>query len=97
MNELTMNLNTKLNIPLYEQIYQYIKKEKMNTKEKFATAEENLVGLFTYEEITIFDRLKNEEYKNLIKDSWQNIHKDIDRYIENPTIGDELASYGKKY
>ena len=27
MNELTMNLNTKLNIPLYEQIYQYIKKE----------------------------------------------------------------------
>ena len=27
MNELTINLNTKLNIPLYEQIYQYIKNE----------------------------------------------------------------------
>ena len=27
MNELTINLNTKLHIPLYEQIYQYIKEE----------------------------------------------------------------------
>lgn len=27
MNELTINLNAKLNIPLYEQIYQYIKNE----------------------------------------------------------------------
>jgi len=27
MNELTINLNTKLNTPLYEQIYQYIKEE----------------------------------------------------------------------
>ncbi len=27
MNELTINLNTKINIPLYEQIYQYIKEE----------------------------------------------------------------------
>ena len=77
--------------------YEYIKKEKINTYQKFITSESFITGLFNYYEITIFDRLKNEEYKQLIKDSWKNIHKDTDEYIQNPTIGDELASYGKKH
>ena len=77
--------------------YKYLKKEKINTHQKFILSENFIVGVFDYYEITIFDRIKNEEYKTLIKDSWEFIHKDTDRYIENSTIGDELASYGKKY
>ena len=76
--------------------YEYIKKEKINTYQKFITSDNFIVGLFDYYEITIFDRLKNEEYKQLIKDSWKTIHKDTNTYIENPTIGDELANYGRR-
>jgi len=76
--------------------YEYIKKEKINTYQKFITSDNFIVGLFDYYEITIFDRLKNEEYKKLINDSWQIIHKNTDEYIKNPTVGYELASYGKK-
>ena len=76
--------------------YEYIKKERINTYQKFITSESFIVGLFDYYEITIFDRIKNEEYKQLIKDSWEIIHKDTDRYIDNPNIGDELLGYGRK-
>ena len=75
--------------------YQYIKKEKINTLQKFENIDDNLVGLFSYYEITIFDRLKDEEYCNLIKESWSKIHTETEEYIKNPNIGDDLASYGR--
>ena len=46
--------------------YKYIKKEKLNTYQKFITSDNNIVGLFSYYEITIFDRLKDSEYCELI-------------------------------
>ena len=76
--------------------YEYIKNKKINTYQKFLLSGNFVAGLFDYYEITIFDRLKNEEYKQLIKKSWQFIHKDTDTYVKNPTIGDELAGYGRK-
>ena len=75
--------------------YKYIKKEKLNTKEKFITSDKNIVGLFSYYEITIFDRLRNKEYCELIKNSWFELHHDIEPNINNPNLGDELASYGR--
>ena len=79
---------------LYE-AYQYIKKEKLNTEEKFNSKEDILVGLFTYEEITIFDRLKNEEYKKIISESWNTIHEKLEIIIEDKEYGDNLASHGR--
>ena len=75
--------------------YKYIKKEKLNTYQKFITSDNNIVGLFSYYEITIFDRLKNPEYYKLIKNSWRVLHHDIEQNIKNPNLGDELASYGR--
>lgn len=75
--------------------YQYVKSKKLNTLQKFMEYPDNLVGLFSYQEITIFDRLKDEEYSQIIKESWQTIHRDIDDYIKEPNIGDTLASYGR--
>ena len=75
--------------------YKYIKKEKLNTYQKFITSDNNIVGLFSYEEITIFDRLKNSRYSELIKCSWSELHRDIEESIGNPSLGDDLASYGR--
>ena len=79
---------------LYE-AYRYIKKEKITTEEKFEYVEERLVGAFTYQEITIFDRLKNEEYKKILEDSWKTIHHGIEMCIEDKEYGDFLASHGR--
>ena len=75
--------------------YRYIKKEKLTTEEKFEYTEERLVGAFSYQEITIFDRLKNEEYKKILEDSWETIHHGLDIFIEDKEYGDYLASHGK--
>ena len=75
--------------------YKYIKKEKLNTYQKFITSDNNIVGLFSYYEITIFDRLKDSEYCELIKGSWGELHRYMEQNIKNQNLGDELASYGR--
>jgi hypothetical protein len=53
------------------------------------------VGAFTYYEITIFDRIKDEEYKRAIESAWFAIQNHSREYVEDPVIGDRLASWGR--
>ena len=70
--------------------YQLLKENNIDTKEKFETS--NLgIGAFTYSEITIFDRLNDEEYSRALAACYMEL-----RSTENMShdYGDMLASYG---
>ncbi len=90
-NILTKNENYKER--LYE-AYEYIKERGFDTYEKFSTATDNKVGAFTYTEITIFDRLKNDEYRETIANAPFIIDTLTQKAIDNPQYGDTLASWG---
>ena len=45
--------------------------------------------------MSIFDRLKNKEYKELIENSWEIIHNQIDLYTNDQEIGDRIIGYQK--
>lgn len=76
--------------------YNAIKEAGINTLEQFMT-KENIFPLeaFTYYEITIFDRIKDEEYKRSINDAWFEINNHTQEYINDKYIDNRLASWGK--
>ena len=75
--------------------YNYLKNEGVKSVEDFTTREGLLVGAFTYDEITIFDRVADREYAKKLTESYDTISKDVQAYVNNPRIGDELASWGR--
>ena len=89
-----MSKNKNYRERLYE-AYEYLKRENVNSLEDFRKREDLLVGAFTYDEITIFDRIKDPNYLKEIASAIFNINNHREEYINNPNIGDELASFGK--
>ena len=90
-NILTRNKNYKER--LFE-AYEYIKERDFDTYEKFSTATDNKVGAFTYTEITIFDRLEDKEYRDVIATAPFLMDDITKKAIDNPQYGDTLASWG---
>lgn len=78
---------------LYE-AYKYLKSNNINSLKDFKSSDNLKIGAFTYEEITIFDRIKDEEYAAIISSGFGQIKSHIDAYKDNPNIGDLLASWG---
>lgn len=74
--------------------YEYTKERGFTTYEEFSTAKDNKVGAFTYNEITVFDRLADEEYKNVIATAPFKMDELIERNAKDPQYGDKLASWG---
>ena len=74
--------------------YQYIQKMGLDNLEKFKTAKDNQVGAFTFDEITIFERLKNNQYKEIIASALFDINNSLEESINNSHLGDDLASWG---
>ncbi len=76
--------------------YNAIRFAGISSLEEF-TSKDNVVpvGAFTYYEITIFDRIKDEEYKRALESAWYEIQSRTQEYIDDPEIGDRLASWGK--
>ena len=77
-----------------KEAYSYLKFLGINTLEEFTTREGLNVGAFTYDEITIFDRIKNEEYCKVLAGP---IDENDYRFLQikdNPNLGDQLASWG---
>ena len=89
-----MSKNENYKARLFE-AYEYLKRENVSSLEEFKKREDLLVGAFTYDEITIFDRIKNPDYLKEISSAIFNINNHREEYINNPNIGDELASFGK--
>ena len=89
-----MSQNENYRDRLYE-AYEYIKSEGIQNLDDFKSRTGLLVGAFTYSEMTIFDRIKDEEYLNVIKSALFNINNHRQEYIDNPRIGDSLARWGK--
>ena len=79
-----------------KEAYDYIKSINIKDYEDFKSREDLLVGAFGYDEITIFDRLKDDEYKKVLLNaiSYLDINR-IKRLIDSKTLGDYLASYGE--
>ena len=76
--------------------YNAIKEAGINTLEQFMSKENTVpLGAFTYYEITIFDRIKDEDYKRSISDAWHEINNHTEEYINDENIGDRLASWGR--
>ena len=73
--------------------YDYIKAEGITTVEEFTARKGLKVGAFTYGEITIFDRLQDKTYESFLYDAIK-IKDRYTEYAENPTYGDQLASWG---
>ena len=79
-----------------KEAYDYIKSVGIKDVEDFKTREGLLVGAFSWDEITIFDRLQNPEYMEAIRHgSISMTSKSFQDKINNPTLGDDLASWGK--
>lgn len=77
-----------------KEAYDYIKSINIRDYNDFITRENLLVGAFGYDEITIFDRMRDEDYAHLLADSSFELYNMI-YDINNPTLGDDLASWGK--
>ena len=79
-----------------KEAYDYIKSVGIKDVGDFKTREGLLVGAFSWDEITIFDRLQNPEYMEAIRHgSILMTSKSFQDKINNPTLGDDLASWGK--
>ncbi|MBQ6497207.1 MAG: hypothetical protein IJI58_00635 [Bacilli bacterium] len=79
---------------LYE-AYLHIKEMGVESLEDFLTRKGLSIGAFNYYEVTIFDRITDKEYLEVLKHAMFTINACLDDYIKNPTIGDDLASWGK--
>lgn len=77
-----------------KEAHAYLKSEGVLNYEDFANRKGLKVGAFTYTEMTIFDRFNDEEYKKIVSSGWRKITNHTQEYIDNPTIGDQLASWG---
>lgn len=77
-----------------KEAYLYLKSEGILNYEDFSNRKGLKIGAFTYFEMTIFDRLKNEEYKKIVSSAWSKITNHTQEYIKDSTIGDQLASWG---
>ena len=75
--------------------YNYLKNEGVRSLEDFNNRDGLLVGAFTYDEITIFDRIGDPEYSKKLIGAYDTITVGVASYVNNPNIGDELASWGK--
>ena len=75
--------------------YNYLRQEGIRSLEDFNSRDDLLVGAFTYEEMTIFDRLGDGEYAKKLITAYDVITEQTQAYIKNPNIGDELASWGR--
>jgi len=51
-------------------------------------------GAFSYYEISIFDRIADSEYVKKLSHTWASLHNQTEEYINDPQIGDKLASWG---
>jgi len=77
-----------------KEAYLELKRLNVNDFEDFSTREDLKVGAFTYQEITVFDRIGSKEYQEVLNDAWFDIHNQTEEYRNNPNIGDQLASWG---
>ena len=77
-----------------KEAHAYLKAEGVLNYEDFSNRKGLKVGAFTYTEMTIFDRFNDEEYKKIVSSGLRKITNHIQEYIDNPTIGDQLASWG---
>ena len=74
--------------------YKYVKDMGIDSFYTYASTRHD-VGAFSYAEITIFDRLNDPEYYSVIANGYNMMDMGIEEWINNPHIGDDLASYGK--
>ena len=75
--------------------YYDIKVNGINNVEMFISPNNpSKVGAFTFDEITIFDRIKDEKYLSFLETAWFDIHNETESYIKDQSIGDKLASWG---
>ena len=75
-----MSKNENYKARLFE-AYEYLKRENVSSLEEFKKREDLLVGAFTYDEITIFDRIKNPDYLKEISSAIFNINNHREEYI----------------
>ena len=79
-----------------KEAYDHIKDIGIKDYDDFKSREDVLVGAFTYNEITVFDRLKDENYKELLREAVVKLDRhNIQDLIDNKTLGDERASWGR--
>lgn len=74
--------------------YNELKRRGINSLEEFALSQDLIIGAFGYDEITIFDRIARSEYIELLTGAWDDLHNLTEEYINDPHIGDKLASWG---
>lgn len=74
--------------------YDYIKAQGITSLKDFESREGLSIGAFTYDEITIFDRIDNDnEYLNMLLMAFSGM-AEYNARAGNPTYGDELARWG---
>lgn len=88
-----MSANENYKDRLFE-AYEYLKSEGVQSLEDFKTRKGLKVGAFEYTEITIFDRIKDEEYKEVLRDGFYSLTSGLDDIVNDKTYGDQLASWG---
>ena len=88
-----MNNNENYKARLRE-AYDYVKAQGITTVEDFTSRQGLSVGAFTYGEITIFDRLQDNEYQAFLYEAISTKEK-YKEYAGDSTYGDQLASWGK--
>lgn len=84
---MNQNYGTKL-----RDMYKYYKSFKINSYEDFCKVSYKFGG-FTYDEVTIFDRITNSKYRNLLSTTLYQLDNEVMEYVNNPKIGDELTIF----
>ena len=74
--------------------YDEVKENGITSLEEFLKAKHLKIGRFGYDEITIFDRLEEDEYLKLLSDAISDFSNRVKAYNTKPDYGDELASWG---
>ena len=77
-----------------KQAYGYIKSEGINSYEEFKEREGLEIGAFTYDEITIFDRIADPKYLESLEVPVDENDPTVIAFKTNPNYGDELANWG---
>ena len=77
-----------------QEAYDYIKSERIESIDDFTKREGLKIGAFTYDEITIFDRLKNKEYEQVMRTAFSTVNNLTKENAIDSTYGDKLASWG---
>ena len=73
------------------EIYGYLKKEGINSLEEFESRNDISIGGFTYNEVSIFDRIVDINYAHKLSRAYYMITAGVESYINNPNIGDQLV------